>query len=220
MTETNDTSSHAGGEEPKSFSFSEANKSEIAKILQKYPSSRKASAVMPLLYLVQNQILEETGRSWIPKVAMDEVAMILDMAPIRVYEVASFYTMFNTQPVGRFHLQVCRTTACWLKGSDDVVEACKKSIGVDELGQTSSDGLFTLSEVECLGACANAPVLQINNDYFEDLTPQDVTDIIEKLKKGEKVTPGTVANRLNSAPEGGLTVLTDTSSSVSQTDKQ
>lgn len=209
--------SSSTSQQPEHFVFTDENEQKIESILAKYPETRRASAVMSLLYIAQNQILEQTGMSWIPTVAMDVIAQRLGMAPVRVYEVANFYTMFNTSPVGRYHLQVCRTTTCWLRGSNDVVEACKKATGIEALGQTSADGQFTLSEVECLGACANAPILQVNNDYFEDLNTERTTELIERLKKGEPVTPGSTIGRLNSSPEEGLTTLMADATSHSDT---
>ena len=140
------SSSNNNAVQPASFAFSAENRAECDRIIAKYPKGRQASAVLPLLYVVQRQ------EGWVPRVAMDVVAEILDMAPIRVYEVATFYTMFNLQPVGKYHIQVCRTTPCWLRDSGSVVEACKKTLGI-EVGETTADGMFTLKEVECLGAC-------------------------------------------------------------------
>lgn len=186
--------------QPSDFTFDSESEKQIEKVLAKYPPSRKASAVIPLLYIVQDQMKRLTKSAWVPKVAMAKVAKRLEMAPVRVFEIATFYTMFNLEPIGQYHLQVCGTTPCWLRGSDDVVAACKKATGIKEFGQTSDDGLFTLSEVECLGACANAPVLQIDQDYYEDLDGPKTIELIEALKKGKKPHPGPVINRLNSAP--------------------
>ncbi|HYF06179.1 MAG TPA: NAD(P)H-dependent oxidoreductase subunit E, partial [Acetobacteraceae bacterium] len=134
-------------------------------ILARYPEGKQASAVIPLLYLVQRQMGRQTGSAWVPRVAMDVVAERLSMPPIRVYEVATFYFMFNTRPIGRHHLQVCGTTPCMLRGSEEVLRACKDAGGLKGYGDTSADGNFTLTEVECLGACVNAPVLQVDDDY-------------------------------------------------------
>ncbi|GBQ81568.1 NADH-quinone oxidoreductase chain E [Gluconacetobacter johannae DSM 13595] len=150
-----------------------------------------------------------TGSAWVPRVAMDEIARRLEVAPIRVYEVATFYLMFNTRPIGRYHLQVCTTTSCWLRGSDDVVAACKKATGIAAFGQSSADGLFTLTEVECLGACSNAPVLQVDDDFYEDLDGPRTVELIEALRRGERPTPGPTIDRLDSAPAGGRKTLTD-----------
>src|SRR5579875_3643437 len=144
--------------EPASFAFDEESEREIERTLQKYPPSRKASAVMPLLYVVQHQMRRHSGSAWVPRVAMDVVARRLEMPPIRVYEVATFYFMFNMTPIGRFHLQVCGTTPCWLRGSDEITRACRDETGLTDWKQTSADGMFTMSEVECLGACVNAPI--------------------------------------------------------------
>ena len=135
----------------------------------KYPPGKQASAVIPMLYLVQNQMKRQTGSAWVPTAGMDEVARRLDMAPIRVYEVATFYLMFNLRPIGTWHLQVCTTTPCWLRGSDEVVAACRAATGIQGWGETSADGMFTMTEVECVGACVNAPVIQVNDDFYEDL---------------------------------------------------
>lgn len=186
--------------QPTEFTFDAESEQQIGKILLKYPSTRKASAVIPLLYIVQDQMKRQTKSAWIPKVALKIVAERLEMAPVRVYEIATFYTMFNLEPIGQYHLQVCCTTPCWLRGSDDIVAACKQATGIKEFGQTSEDGLFTLSEVECLGACANAPILQVDHDYYEDMDAPKTIELIEALRKGERPEPGSRINRLNSAP--------------------
>ncbi len=139
---------------------------------------------------------------------MDEVARLLGMAPIRVYEVATFYLMFNTAPVGKYHLQLCTTTPCWLRGSDDVVSACRAATGLTGWKENSADGLFTMTEVECLGACVNAPILQVNDDFYEDMDAERTTALIEALKRGEKPPFGSTIGRKTSAPEGGPTTLT------------
>ena len=156
-------------EQPAGFAFDAESEAQIPAIIAKYPPGKQASAVIPMLYLVQHQMKRQTGSAWVPTAGMDEVAHRLDMAPIRVYEVATFYTMFNLQPIGTWHLQVCTTTPCWLRGSDAVVKACEKHLGV-HLGETTPDGKFTLKEAECLGACVNAPMAQIGHDFYEDLT--------------------------------------------------
>jgi NADH-quinone oxidoreductase E subunit len=191
-------------EQPASFSFTAENLDVAKSIMAKYPPGRQASAVIPLLYLVQEQ-----HDNWVPRAGMDEVARLLDMAPIRVYEVATFYTMFNLRPVGRWHLQICTTTPCWLRGSDEVLAACKRKLGVD-VGETSADGMFTITEVECLGACVNAPVIQINNgDFYEDLDAASTERLLEALAKGERPRIGPQVDRQLSAPVGGKTTLTD-----------
>ncbi|WP_439594728.1 complex I 24 kDa subunit family protein [Falsiroseomonas sp.] len=195
-------------EQPTHFAFDESSEAEIAKILAKYPEAKKASGVIPLLYVVQRQMGRSTGSAWVPKVAMDVIADRLGMAPIRVYEVATFYFMFNMKPIGKHHLQLCGTTPCMLRGSDDVMRACHDAAHV-QVGQTSADGLFTLTEVECLGACVNAPVLQVDDDYFEDLDYDRTVALIEALKRGERPTPGSSIGRQTSAPEGGPLTLID-----------
>ena len=189
------------------FAFDEESETLAAAAIAKYPEGRQASAVMPLLYLVQKQMGRQTGSAWVPRVAMDVIARRLGMAPIRVYEVATFYLMFNTKPIGRYHLQVCTTTPCWLRGSDAIVRACREAGGVPGFGKTSADGMFTMSEVECLGACVNAPILQVDDDYYEDLDEERCAALLEALRRGERPKAGTTIDRLNSAAEGGRTTL-------------
>lgn len=196
-------------EEPDSFAFDAESEAQIEKILKRYPEGKQASAVIPLLYVVQKQMKRQTDSAWVPRVGMDVVAERLSMPPIRVYEVATFYFMFNTKPIGTYHLQVCGTTPCWLRGSDDVLRACKDAAGVKHYGDTSEDGMFTMTEVECLGACVNAPILQVDDDFYEDLDYERTVALIEALKRGERPKPGSTIGRLNSAPEGGPLVLTD-----------
>jgi len=131
----------------------------------------------------------------------------LGMAPIRVYEVATFYFMFNMKPIGKYHLQVCTTTPCWLRGSDAVTEACQHATGIKHFGDTSDDGLFTMTEVECLGACVNAPILQVDDDFYEDMDADKVTALLAALRRGERPAPGSMSGRQTSAPEGGPTTL-------------
>ena len=188
------------------FAWTAENAAQAEKIIARYPAGRQASAVMPLLDLAQRQIGAETNtQGWLPVPVIEFVAAQLDMPYMRAYEVATFYTMYNLVPVGRFHVQVCGTTPCMLRGSDDVLGACKNKGMVK--GKTTPDGVFTLTEVECLGACANAPMVQINDDNFEDLDYDSMTDILEKLANGEDVTPGPQVDRQVSCPEGGPTTL-------------
>ena len=194
--------------EPDSFVFDAESEAAIPRILARYPEGRQASAVLPLLYLAQRQMGRATGSAWVPRVAMDVIAERLSMPAMRVYEVATFYLMFNTRPIGRFHLQVCGTTPCMLRGSDDVLRACKDAGGLKGYGDTSADGLFTLTEVECLGACVNAPILQVDDDYYEDLDYERTVALIETLKRGERPAPGSSIGRQAAAPEGGPIVLT------------
>jgi len=187
--------------EPQHFEFDAAAEAEVAKAIALYPPGKQMSAVKTLLDIAQRQVGRETGSAWVPRVAMDVVAKRLGVAPIRVYENATFYTMFNARPIGKYHLQLCTTTPCWLRGSDDVVSACKKISGIANFGQTSADGLFTLSEVECLGACVNAPILQINDDYYEDVNGERAEALLNKLKAGEALPPpGSTIGRQASAP--------------------
>jgi NADH-quinone oxidoreductase subunit E len=199
-----------GQPQPQSFVFDEASEADIVKAIAKYPPGKQASAVLPLLYIAQRQMARLTDSAWVPRLAMDEVAHRLGMPPIRVYEVATFYLMFNTTPVGRYHLQVCTTTPCWLRGSDDVVAACRRVTGIKGWHETSADGLFTMTEVECVGACVNAPVLQINDDYYEDLDGELTEKLLSDLKQGRALPqPGSMIGRQASAPAGGPLTLTN-----------
>jgi NADH-quinone oxidoreductase subunit E len=194
--------------QPTEFAFDAESNAAIEKVLAKYPPGKQASGVLPLLDLVQRQMKRQTGSAWVPRVAMDAVAERLGMAPIRVYEVVTFYFMFNTRPVGKFHLQLCTTTPCWLRGSDDMVKACREATGIQSFGDTSADGMFTMTEVECLGACVNAPILQVDDDFYEDMDAERTKALIEALRRGERPKPGSMAGRQTSAPEGGPTTLT------------
>ena len=194
--------------EPESFAFDAESEAKIATILKRYPEGKQASAVIPLLYVAQRQMGRLTGSAWVPRVAMDVIAARLSMPPIRVYEVATFYFMFNMKPIGRHHLQLCGTTPCMLRGSDDVLRACKDAGGLKGVGDTSANGLFTLTEVECLGACVNAPILQIDDDYYEDLDYESTVKLLEAFKRGERPKPGSAIGRQASAPAGEQTVLT------------
>jgi NADH-quinone oxidoreductase E subunit len=193
----------AAVEQPKSFAFTPENLEKTKAHIAKYPPGRQASAVLPLLDLAQRQ-----HGNWLPRAAMDVVADMLGMARIRVYEVATFYTMFNLQPVGRHFFQICTTTPCWLRGSDAVVSACERKLGI-AVGETTPDGQFTLKEVECLGACVNAPIIQVNDDFYEDLDGPATERLIDALRRGEAPKPGSVTGRQTSAPEGGPQTLRD-----------
>ncbi|ODU20753.1 MAG: NADH dehydrogenase [Sphingomonas sp. SCN 67-18] len=193
------------------FAWTKANAVQAKVVIGRYPPGRQASAVLPLLDLAQRQVGAETKtQGWLPVPVIEYVAAQLDMPYIRVYEVASFYTMFNLAPVGRYHVQVCGTTPCMLRGSDDVLDACYGK-GLKK-GATTADGLFTLTEVECLGACANAPMVQINDDNFEDLTFDSMTAILEALARGETPRPGPQVDRNTSCQQGGPTTLKDMAS--------
>ena len=185
----------------KAFAWTPENEAEAQKHIAKYPEGKQQSAVMPLLDLAQRQ-----NGGHVTQEIMEYIGKYLDMPPIRVQEVATFYTMYNHKPIGKHHVQVCGTTPCWLRGSDDIMSACKKRLGITK-GQTTEDGMFTLSEVECAGACVNAPVVAIDDDYYEDLSPESVVDILDKLAKGEAVKPGPQVDRQTSAPVGGATTL-------------
>jgi NADH-quinone oxidoreductase E subunit len=195
-------------EQPASFAFDAESLAEIDRHVAKYPPGRQASAVIPALYVAQGQMKRQTGSAWIPLKAMDAIAHRLGMAPIRVYEVATFYFMFNTVPIGKYHLQLCTTTPCWLRGSDAVVAACREATGIKEWKETSADGLFTMTEVECIGACVNAPVLQVDDDFYEDMDAEKTKELIAALREGRPPPPGSMIGRQTSAPEGGPTTLT------------
>jgi NADH-quinone oxidoreductase E subunit len=192
-------------EQPAHFAFTPENLAKAKAHMAKYPPGRQASAVLPLLDLAQRQ-----HDNWLPRAAMDYVADMLGMARIRVYEVATFYSMFNLRPVGKHFFQICTTTPCWLGGSDEVVQACERKLGIT-IGETTPDKQFTLTEVECLGACVNAPIIQVNDDFYEDLDGAATEALIEALGRGEKPKPGSVKGRQTSAPAGGPTTLKDLS---------
>ncbi len=188
------------------FQWTEAHARRAREIIAKYPEGRQQSAVIPLLDLAQRQVGAETGtQGWVPIPVQEYIAHELGMPPIRVLEVATFYTMFNLAPVGKYHVQVCGTTPCLLRGSDDVFEACHKR-GLRK-GHTTEDGLFTLTEVECLGACANAPMVQINDDNYEDLSEASMGAILDALAAGKAPKPGPQIVRQTSCPEGGPSTL-------------
>jgi len=188
------------------FQWTDDHARRAKEIISWYPEGRQVSAVIPLLDLAQRQVGAETNtQGWLPIPVMEFVAQQLDTSYIRVLEVATFYTMFNLAPVGRFHVQVCGTTPCMLRGSDDVLSACYKR-GLRK-GHTTKDGLFTLSEVECLGACANAPMVQINDDNYEDLTEASMGAILDTLAAGKTPKPGPQVDRQTSCPTSGPTTL-------------
>ena len=188
------------------FAWSPESAEKAKTILARYPAGRQQSASIPFLDLAQRQVGAETHtQGWLPVPVIEFVARELGMPYMRVYEVASFYTMFNLAPVGRYHVQVCGTTPCLLAGSDEVMKACKNRGLVK--GKTTPDGLFTLTEVECLGACANAPMVQINDDNFEDLDYDRTTAILDALAQGDTPKPGSQIGRQTSCPEGGPTSL-------------
>ena len=188
-------------DQPDSFAFSKENEAEIKRIIAKYPKGRQASAVMPLLDLAQRQ-----HENWIPMKAIELIATTLDMAEIRVLEVATFYTMFNLKPVGKYFLQACTTTPCWLRGSDEMMRAIKDRYQISS-GQTSACGRFSLLEVECLGACVNAPILQVNDDFYEDLDYQATGALLDSLEAGAPLVVGSVLGRSGSEPTTGATTL-------------
>ena len=190
--------------QPKDFSFK--NKKKVDEILARYPSNQARSAIMPLLDLAQRQVGEEGAKAktpyggWIPRAAMDEIADVVGQPPIKVYEVATFYSMFNLEPVGKNYIQICRTTPCWLRGSDKLSKVAKEVTGC-KLGETSSDKKFTVIEVECLGACCNAPMIQINDDYYEDLDEKNFRDLLNNLKNNKEIKKGSQIGRITSHPK-------------------
>ena len=187
--------------QPDSFEFSKENLIEVEKEIKKYPKNRKASAVLALLYLVQKQ-----NENWIPLIAIKYVAKILNMPYIKVYEVATFYSMFNLSPVGKYFIQVCTTTPCMIRGANKLVDVCKTNISKNQK-ELSENKLCSWTEVECLGACVNAPMMQINQDYFEDLNEDTTKEIIQQLLKDRFPKSGSARNRKNTAPEKGKTTL-------------
>ena len=188
--------SHNASPIEESFAFTRESLEEAKVIVAKYPQGRQQSAVMPLLTLAQKQNANHLSRP-----AMDYVAQMLGMAPVRVYEVASFYTMYNLEPVGRHMIEVCTTTPCWLRGSDAIVAACERKLGV-KAGATTPDGKFTLKEAECLGACVNAPMCAVGGHYYEDLTPESMTRLIDMLALDQQPKPGPQSGRVSSEPAG------------------
>jgi len=188
-------------QQPESFEFTKVNIDAAEKILKKYPENRKKSAVMPFLYLAQRQ-----NKNWIPLTAMKYIAKYLEMPYIKVYEVATFYTMYNLAPVGKYFLQVCTTSPCLIRGADKVVKICKEKISKEE-NTLSENKLCSWLEVECLGACVNAPMMQINNDYYEDLDEKNTIDIIDSLLADKPIKPKSFRNRTSSAPETDKPIL-------------
>ena len=186
--------------QPDSFAFTQENMDWAATQIAKYPEGRQASAILPLLWQAQKQ-----GGGWLSEPAIRFVADMLGMAYIRALEVATFYSMFNLSPVGEFFVQLCGTTPCWLRGADDLKAVCRRQIG--EPGDVSGDGKLSWIEVECLGACVNAPMVQINDDFYEDLTADTFERLLEDLRHGRDVVTGPQNGRQASAPDGGPTVL-------------
>ena len=188
-------------DQPDFFKFSKENLIKANLIIKKYPPKKQASAVMPLLYLVQNQ-----NENWIPLAAMKYVAEFLDMPYIKVYEVTTFYSMFNLSPVGKYFIQVCTTTPCMIRGAYEIVDICKKKVSKNQ-NELSENNKVSWKEVECLGACINAPMMQINEDYFEDLNKEKTREIIEMILNDKKPKPGSYRNRKSGEPENTRTTL-------------
>jgi NADH-quinone oxidoreductase subunit E len=188
--------------QPKDFEFTPENLAWAKKQIAKYPEGRQQAAVIPLLWRAQEQ-----HDQWLPEPAIRYVADMLGMAHIRALEIATFYTMFNLSPPGRYHIQLCGTTPCMLRGSEDIKKVCKRVIGQE--GQLSPEGQFSWVEVECMGACVNAPMVQINKDYYEDLTPENFEAMLDAFRRGRDPKPGSQTGRQFSAPASGPTTLTD-----------
>ena len=188
-------------EQPSDFKFNDKNLEEAQKIIKNYPKGKQQSAVMPLLYLAQKQ-----NDNWIPLVAMKYIAKFLTMPYIKVYEVATFYTMYNLSPVGKYFFQICTTTPCMIRGAYDIVKICKEKIS-DKENELSKDKICSWIEVECLGACINAPMMQVNDDYYEDLNKEKTEKIINQIQSGEKPKPGSYRGRVNSEPENNRKTL-------------
>ena len=189
--------------QPENFEFKASSLEAAKSIVAKYPEGKQQSAVMALLYLAQKQ-----NDNWIPLAAMKYIAKFLNMSYIKVYEVATFYSMYNLSPVGKYFVQVCTTTPCMIRGANKLVEACKEKISKDE-SVLSNDKSCSWMEVECLGACVNAPMMQINNDYYEDLDKEKTLKILDKILNGEKPTPGSYRGRVNNEPENNRKTLMD-----------
>ena len=188
-------------DQPSNFEFDKKNLEEAKKLIKNYPKGKQKSAVMSLLYLAQKQ-----NDNWIPLVAMKYIAKFLNMPYIKVYEVATFYTMYNLSPVGKYFFQICTTTPCMIRGAYDIVNVCKEKIS-DKENQLSKDNTCSWMEVECLGACINAPMMQINDDYYEDLNKEKTEKIINQIQNGEKLIPGSYRGRKNSEPENNRKTL-------------
>ena len=190
-------------DQPASFAFSAETMEKARWWIAKYPPERKQSAIIPLMWLVQKQ------EGWVSEPSIQAMAKLLEMPPIRVLEVATFYTMFHLAPVGKHHFQLCGTTPCMLRGAEDLKKVCKSRIG--EKHAVSADGMFSWEEVECVGACVNAPVIAIDDYYHEDLTPDALEALMDKLARGERIEPGSAIGRQTSAPENAQKTLTDPS---------
>ena len=188
-------------DQPSNFEFNKKNLEEAQKLIKNYPDGKQQSAVMPLLFLAQKQ-----NDNWIPLAAMKYIAKFLSMPYIKVYEVATFYTMYNLSPVGKYFFQICTTTPCMIRGAYDIVNVCKEKIS-DKENQLSKDNTCSWMEVECLGACINAPMMQINDDYYEDLNKEKTEKIINQIQNGEKLIPGSYRGRKNSEPENNRKTL-------------
>lgn len=192
---------HKTDEHQEAFTLSPENFEQAKVIIARYPQGKEQSALIPLLLLAQRQ-----NANYLSRLAMDYIAQMLSIPPVHVYEVASFYTMFNMKPVGRYMIEVCTNTPCWLRDSDSIVSTCEKKLGI-KLGETTQDGMFTLKEAECLGSCVTAPMCQVGANYYEDLTPESVARVIDTLALGQEPKTGTQSDRKSSEPASGLTTL-------------
>ena len=198
--------------QPKEFAFTPKYKKKSAEIIANYPKGRQQSAVMGLLDLAQRQVGDDGAKAekpyggWIPKAAMDHIAEVLSMPPMKVYEVATFYSMYNLAPVGKYLVQICGTSPCWLCGAAKIKKVCEDHLGV-KMFETTDDGLFTLMEVECLGACVKAPIVLFNYDYYEDLNEDIMVKMLDQLKAGKKITVGSQTGRKTSMAASGPTSL-------------
>ena len=190
-------------DQPEKFEFNSSSLEAANAIISNYPEGKQQSAVMALLYIAQRQ-----NNNWIPLAAMKYIAKFLNMPYMQVYEVATFYSMYNLSPVGKYLVQVCTTTPCMIRGANELVDACKEKISKNEF-ELSSDKSCSWMEVECLGACVNAPMMQINDDYFEDLDKEKALEILNKISNGEKPIPGSYRGRVNNEPENNRTTLMD-----------
>tara|TARA_B100000963_G_scaffold352924_1_gene366838 strand:- start:139 stop:735 length:597 start_codon:yes stop_codon:yes gene_type:complete len=184
--------------QPVEFNFNSTNLIKAKKIIKMYPDNFKESSIMPLLSIAQSQ-----NNGWLPKKAIEYVSNFIEVPEIKVLEIATFYSMYNLSPVGKFHIEVCTTTPCMLRGSDSMVDLCKKELGL-EIGDITEDGLFSLGRVECLGACVNAPVIKINENYYEDLNSDNLKKLLDSLKMNKKVKIGSQSNRKGSEPVKSL----------------
>ena len=189
--------------QPKKFVFDKDNLTKANKIVKMYPKNYKESSIMPLLTLAQEQ-----NNGWVPKKAIEYISKFLNVSEIRVLELATFYSMYNLSPIGKYHIEVCTTSPCMLRGADSLMLKCKEKLGI-KVGELTKDKKFSINHVECLGACVNAPMMQINDDYYEDLDKEKTLKILDKILSGEKPIPGSYRGRINNEPENNRKTLMD-----------